>query len=1102
MTQDQQAIATAAKSAAPPARRLGVRVLIAALRIVTALVVVLVVGLTALWLRLAAGPVTVPAAVTQRVEARLDAAMTANSFGIGRIEISRPAGGGALDLALRGLRLTDPDGMIRAAFPAVVVGLATPALLQGRVEPLTVDLQGAGLRFARDIDGRIDFALIAGDTAAEVSLGETLARLDRMFATPVLSRLQSVRGRGLELVMADAMTGQTLRISDADMRLDRSDGQLSLHVGGALSGSRAGTIDITLTRGRGSGITAVSFGFNGLAARDVATFGPALAWVDLLRAPISGHLAGDLADDGSLGDMALQLDIGAGELRPTPDGAAVAFDRLQAALRYARGSGRIAFERFDLEAPGLALSASGHADLDADGTRYVGQFQISNIAISRPALWPDPLTLDAAMIDFRLGLSPHVTLDIGQAAIRDKGLALAARGQIALLPDGLDLALDLTIPRVSAPDAFRYWPAEAAVQTRRWLAANLAGGQLSGVDLSVRVRPGEQPDYALGFDFSQASLRVLPELPPVEAAAGYVDLRGPMLRLRLDQGQMVAPDAAGDGRGVELGGSTLVLDDVRVQGPVARIDLAIAGGMVDVLRLMQPPPIRLFATGTMTPERIGDGHAALRAAITTRFQRQEGLGDTVFDVTGTISGYRADQLVPGHRLEAERLDVHVTPDAVRVSGQARFDGLALSGQWHRALGPQAARVARLDAEAMIGAADLRALGINLADGLLTGQMPVSLVLEMPDGAAPDLRLGSDLAGAGLALPPLGWRQRSDQRGRFEAQIRLGASPAVTRFDLAVDGLDIAGRAALDPEVGLDRLTADRFRIDDWLDVTGAWTPRGAGPAAGIEITGGVLDLRGAPQTARASGGDGIGGVPVVATLDRLQVTEGIAIQPFLANLTTQGGLSGQFRGRVNGAAQVSGTLIDTQAGPAIRLRAADGGDVLRSAGVFRSAYGGEMELILQSAGAPGVYDGLLRIDAPRLRDAPVLAEMLNIVSVVGVIDQLTGDGINMGEVEARFRITPTGLTLTEGVALGPSLGLSLQGSYDLASRQLAMDGVLSPLNAVNSVFGAIFSPRREGLFGFAYTLTGPAQAPQVNVQPLSILTPGVFREIFRRPPPN
>ena len=65
-----------------------------------------------------------------------------------------------------------------------------------------------------------------------------------------------------------------------------------------------------------------------------------------------------------------------------------------------------------------------------------------------------------------------------------------------------------------------------------------------------------------------------------------------------------------------------------------------------------------------------------------------------------------------------------------------------------------------------------------------------------------------------------------------------------------------------------------------------------------------------------------------------------------------------------------------------------------------------------------------------------------------------------------------------------------------------MQGVISPLNVVNGVIGAIFSPRREGLFGFAYQLTGNAQSPQVTVNPFSILTPGVFREIFRRPPPS
>jgi hypothetical protein len=186
----------------------------------------------------------------------------------------------------------------------------------------------------------------------------------------------------------------------------------------------------------------------------------------------------------------------------------------------------------------------------------------------------------------------------------------------------------------------------------------------------------------------------------------------------------------------------------------------------------------------------------------------------------------------------------------------------------------------------------------------------------------------------------------------------------------------------------------------------------------------------------------------------------------------------------------------------VRIRAEDGGQVLRSAGIFRSAYGGEMELILQASGLQGVYDGTLEIDNPRLRDAPVLAEMLNVVSIVGLLDQLGGDGISMGDVDARFRVTPTQVILTEGVAFGPALGLSLDGTYDLAARQLEMQGVVSPLNAVNGLVGALFSARREGLFGFSYRLTGPSSSPQVTLNPLSILTPGVFREVFRRPPPS
>jgi len=42
----------------------------------------------------------------------------------------------------------------------------------------------------------------------------------------------------------------------------------------------------------------------------------------------------------------------------------------------------------------------------------------------------------------------------------------------------------------------------------------------------------------------------------------------------------------------------------------------------------------------------------------------------------------------------------------------------------------------------------------------------------------------------------------------------------------------------------------------------------------------------------------------------------------------------------------------------------------------------------------------------------------------------------------------------------------------------------------------------EGLIGFNFTVRGDSAAPQVGVNPLSALTPGMFREIFRRPPPQ
>jgi len=64
-----------------------------------------------------------------------------------------------------------------------------------------------------------------------------------------------------------------------------------------------------------------------------------------------------------------------------------------------------------------------------------------------------------------------------------------------------------------------------------------------------------------------------------------------------------------------------------------------------------------------------------------------------------------------------------------------------------------------------------------------------------------------------------------------------------------------------------------------------------------------------------------------------------------------------------------------------------------------------------------------------------------------------------------------------------------------------MQGVISPIYIINGV-GAIMSKKGEGLIGFNFNLKGKTGDVKLLVNPLSALTPAMFRNIFRRPPPE
>jgi hypothetical protein len=185
----------------------------------------------------------------------------------------------------------------------------------------------------------------------------------------------------------------------------------------------------------------------------------------------------------------------------------------------------------------------------------------------------------------------------------------------------------------------------------------------------------------------------------------------------------------------------------------------------------------------------------------------------------------------------------------------------------------------------------------------------------------------------------------------------------------------------------------------------------------------------------------------------------------------------------------------------VRIVSNDAGAVLRATGLLRNAYDGDMQLTLVPATGEGTYDGTLVGNRLRVRDAPALASLLDAISVVGLLNQMDGQGLLFNDVDAQFRVTPDQIIVTQSSAIGPSLGLSMDGVYSSAARVMDFQGVISPFYLLNGI-GSVLTRPGEGLIGFNFNLRGPVDNSRVIVNPLSALTPGMFREIFRRPPPT
>ncbi len=1042
--------------------------------------------------------VSAPQWLKARVEARLDGLTESVDLAFEDVSFALTAQGNPL-IRLSEVKLSQEGNETLVQFGEMRIGFDISDVVRRDFKPTMLELQDSKFVIRRDRDGQFNVQIGAGAGGTSIAYTDIPALIDAVelrLKQTALRDLRRATAQGITLVFDDALQNTRTEITEGRIEARQTPEGLSAQLQMQLPGAGGTKAPVILSAQTDSQSTSarLSVSVEGVDAGFMAGHVPTAVWLSAVQAPVSATLALEVLPDGTFSPVQSQLRVGRGILRPNAATTPIRIDQMEANFSYDLVQHLVGLNSLQVDSDLVSLSGQGQVFFKdfAQGVpqSLIAQLQIEDLHSTAKDMFAFPLALHEGAADLKFRFDPF-EISLGQATVFDGQTRVHAKGKVSAQPDGWHVALDATADRLSPEKLTGYWPAFLRPKARKWLIDNIKSGVGKNGRLSVRFTPEQPPKVDVGFEFEEAEVQFIPNFPPISGGYGHGVISGTSLSVTVDKGVVRSGTDV-----VDIAGSTVQIPDMRLKPAPGIVSLQTDSALSALLTLLDKPPLNLIQRAGRSPD-LAQGRAVTTALLTLPFSKFTRAPDVGFDLKGTVSAFESEMLVPGRRLSSDLLHVGGDPQTLWVSGGGTIDGIGFDVDWLQPLGAAYANGSRIKGQIAVSPEFAQVFNIGLPDNSLRGSSMAEVMLNLtPDGAA-QYEIQSDLVGLGLSIDALQWRKPEAAAADFTVRGELGSPPSVDALRLSADGLTLAGSISLAEGGGLSRAVFEPLQVGSWLNARAELTGRGAGVAPALTISGSSLDIRRAGLAGTGGAGPS---APMTAAFERVQLNETTFLTAFRGRFAEAGQPDG-FEALLNGRAAVSGTLTETQYGTTFDISADDGGAVLLALNLLERGAAGPLRLRLKPRAEKGAYNGRLTLSDLGVRGAPVLADMLGAISVVGLIEQMNGNGLVFNDVEADFILTPERIIITRGSAVGSSLGVSVDGSYDLADKQMDLQGVISPVYLVNSV-GATLTRRGEGLFGFSYRLTGPASQPDVSVNPLSLLTPGMFRDIFRKAPPK
>ena len=1006
-----------------------------------------------------------------------------------------------LDIRVLDVRMIGPGGALIGQIPEVSFSLSAKALLSGIFAPRSIELFGPRLRVRRAYDGSIDIGFLETEERsvdfAQGILTQLLAAPDPKNAMSYLTRLEIVSA---EVTLVDRLLGKSWVAPSTDVSLRRDDvgiiGEISMELDVDQRQTR-----IAVSGGYHTGLRRfdLAINFSEVSPAAFSSLYYELGPLNAFDLPLKGTVTVSMTLDGKIEKAGFNLTGGKGVLNlPAPAAQSLAVEKVVLSGSY-KGTEEI----LEVDELKIELGPKGHFKLPAPNGH---EMPLASVRIEGRYLGKTD-RLEITRLDADLQ-GPTASLSLvadGIPGFRDTG----AKPRISV--DVKGSVLDVPVDQLA-----RYWPAAWGSDAHRWITTHFSDGTLHQARAEIRLWSGEKGSFELvslegDMEASGVTLDYLPPMPPV---------RNIEATMKFDEKRFDIFISKGDSEGLTVKEGTVFLTGLDEVDQYADIELEIDGTFGNQLAYLDHEPLGYSSIIGIDPKTT-KGQAETRLKLRFIVEKALTLDQIEISATSKVLGVSAAKVLLGRGIDEGELDIRVDKKGMDVTGSVKFGRIPATLTWRENFGGKRAFQRRYDLQARIAdVGHLADMGLDLAPftgNFVRGSLDANIRYTVIDDVARLLDIKLDITNTEFSAPAFGWSKIPGIKGEARMTMRFEGERIkdVPHFSLTTDDLEIIGQVRYDGKGGaLRRIDFERISFG-LTDIQGALISREEG-GWDAGFYGPSFDLSALWEDIVSGSGepswDDTFKLPYLTLAVEL---EGVWVG---ANQVLKN-VSGTFAHKddVWTTVLVNGEIGDKKPFELtihpipenkrkFVMTSADAGETLKVMGYFQKMNGGTLEITGQyDDAAPGSpLTGQVKIKDYRIADAPILTRVLSIMALTGIVEALQGDGLAFNSLEIPFSLGEGWLEIKDAKATGVSLGFTASGTVYTYADVIDVSGTVVPAYAINSalghipILGDIFTGGEKGggVFAVNYTMSGPTSEPKVTVNPLSVLAPGIFRNVF------